>query len=60
MLKIYETGKKGMSIGMKRFSIGTSPKKHLENILTLLLLYQKTLYVLGSVNGTLSCVLCVE
>gem|GEM_PF-5238189 len=49
-----------MSIGMKRFSIGTSPKKHLENILTLLLLYQKTLYVLGSVNGTLSCVLCVE
>ena len=35
VLKIYETGKKSMSINMKRFSIGTNPEKHLENILAL-------------------------
>jgi predicted transposase YbfD/YdcC len=35
ILRIYETGKKGMSLRMKRFSIGTNPEKHLENILSL-------------------------
>jgi len=35
VLKIYETGKKSLSIRMKRFSIGTNPEKHLENILNL-------------------------
>ena len=35
MLKIYEIGNKPMSLRMKRFSIGTNPEKHLENILNL-------------------------
>ena len=34
-LKVYETGKKAISIRMKRFMIGTNPEKHLENILNL-------------------------
>jgi predicted transposase YbfD/YdcC len=35
VLRIYETGKKSMSMRMKRFSIGTNPEKHLEGILAL-------------------------
>ena len=35
VLKIFETGKKSMSLRMKRFSIGTNPEKHLESILNL-------------------------
>jgi len=35
VLKIYETGKKSLSLKMKRFSIGTNPEKHLEGILNL-------------------------
>jgi predicted transposase YbfD/YdcC len=35
VLKIYQAGKKRMSIKMKRFSIGTNPRKHLEDILSL-------------------------
>lgn len=35
VLKVYETGKKTVSIRMKRFTIGTNPEKHLENILNL-------------------------
>jgi len=34
-LKLYEAGKKGTSLRMKRFMIGTNPEKHLENILNL-------------------------
>ena len=33
VLKIFETGKKKMSIRMKRFSISTNPEKYLETIL---------------------------
>jgi predicted transposase YbfD/YdcC len=33
VLKIFEIGKKSLSLRMKRFSIGTNPEKHLENIL---------------------------
>jgi len=35
VLKIFDAGKKSMSMKMKRFAIGTNPKKHLENILDL-------------------------
>jgi predicted transposase YbfD/YdcC len=35
VLKLYETGKKTMSLRSKRFSIGTNPEKHLESILAL-------------------------
>jgi len=35
VLKIFEIGKKSMSIRMKRFSISTNPEKHLESILNL-------------------------
>jgi hypothetical protein len=35
VLRIYEPGKKSMSLRLKRFSIGTNPEKHLENILSL-------------------------
>lgn len=35
VLKIFETGKKSMSLKMKRFAIGTNPEKHLETILNL-------------------------
>ena len=35
VLKIFDTGKKTMSLKLKRFSIGTNPEKHLENILNL-------------------------
>lgn len=35
VLKIYEAAKKPMSLRMKRFSIGTNPEKHLENIIEL-------------------------
>ena len=35
VLKIFETGKKSLSLKMKRFVIGTNPEKHLEYILNL-------------------------
>jgi predicted transposase YbfD/YdcC len=35
VLKIVNIGKKAMSLKLKRFSIGTNPEKHLENILNL-------------------------
>ena len=35
VLKIFEIGKKSLSMRMKRFSIGTNPEKHLESILNL-------------------------
>jgi len=35
VLKLFETGKKNMSLRMKRFAIGTNPEKHLESILNL-------------------------
>lgn len=35
VLKIFETGKKTMSLKLKRFSIGTNPEKHLESILNM-------------------------
>jgi len=35
VLKIYDIGKKTMSLKLKRFSIGTNPEKHLEHILEL-------------------------
>ena len=33
VLKIFDTGKKNLSIRMKRFSISTNPEKHLEAVL---------------------------
>ncbi|MCL2082261.1 MAG: ISAs1 family transposase, partial [Oscillospiraceae bacterium] len=35
VLKIFDIGKKPMSLKLKRFSIGTNPEKHLERILNL-------------------------
>ena len=35
VLKIFDIGKKPMSLKLKRFAIGTNPEKHLENILNL-------------------------
>jgi len=35
VLKIFDAGKKSLSLRMKRFSIGTNPEKHLENILNI-------------------------
>lgn len=35
VLKIFDTGKKNVSLRLKRFSIGTNPEKHLETILNL-------------------------
>ena len=35
VLKIFDTGKKSMSLKLKRFSICTNPEKHLETILSL-------------------------
>ena len=35
VLKIFAVGEKHLSLRMKRFSIGTNPEKHLEQILTL-------------------------
>jgi len=35
ILKIFDTGKKKISIRLKRFTIGTNPEKHLESILNL-------------------------
>jgi predicted transposase YbfD/YdcC len=35
VLKIFDIGKKSMSLRMKRFSIGTNPRKHLEKIIGL-------------------------
>jgi predicted transposase YbfD/YdcC len=35
VLKMFDAGKKPMSLRMKRFSIGTNPEKHLESILNL-------------------------
>jgi predicted transposase YbfD/YdcC len=35
VLKIFQTGKKSLSIKMKRFTIGTNPERHLEIILNL-------------------------
>jgi len=35
VLKIFESGKKSLSLKMKRFAIGTNPEKHLERILDL-------------------------
>lgn len=35
VLKIYDLGKKPMSMKLKRFSIGTNPEKHLMHILSL-------------------------
>ena len=35
VLKLFDAGKKSMSLRMKRFSIGTNPEKYLENILNL-------------------------
>jgi len=35
ILKIFDIGKKPMSLKLKRFSIGTNPEKHLESILNL-------------------------
>ena len=33
VLKVFETGKKPLSLKKKRFTIGTNPEKHLKNIL---------------------------
>jgi len=35
VLKIFDAGKRPMSLRMKRFAIGTNPEKHLESILNL-------------------------
>jgi len=35
ILKIFDAGKKPLSLKMKRFAIGTNPEKHLESILNL-------------------------
>ena len=35
VLKIYDAGKKSMSLRMKRFAIGTNSEKHIESILNL-------------------------
>ena len=35
VLKIFEVGKKSLSLRMKRFAIGTNPEKHLKIILNL-------------------------
>jgi predicted transposase YbfD/YdcC len=35
VLKIYDAGKKSLSLQRKRFAIGTNPEKHLESILNL-------------------------
>ena len=35
VLKLFESGKKSISLKMKRFAIGTNPEKHLGNILSL-------------------------
>ena len=35
VLKVYDAGKKAISLRMKRFMICTNPEKHLENILDL-------------------------
>ena len=35
ILKMFDTGKKTMSLKLKRFAIGTNPEKHLETILNL-------------------------
>ena len=35
ILKIFEAGKKSLSLKKKRFAIGTNPEKHLERILSL-------------------------
>jgi predicted transposase YbfD/YdcC len=35
VLKIFDAGKKSLSLRMKRFSIGTNPEKHLQNILNI-------------------------
>jgi predicted transposase YbfD/YdcC len=35
VLKIVETGRKNISLKLKRFTIGTNPEKHLENIINL-------------------------
>ena len=35
VLKIFETGKKKMSVRMKRFSVSTNPEKYLETILNM-------------------------
>ena len=35
VLKVFDTGKKTMSLKLKRFSIGTNPERHLESILNL-------------------------
>jgi hypothetical protein len=35
VLKIFDMGKKNVSLRLKRFTIGTNPEKHLETILGL-------------------------
>lgn len=35
VLKVFDTGKKKLSVRMKRFSVSTNPEKHLEAILSL-------------------------
>jgi len=35
VLKVFDTGKKNMSLRLKRFSIGTNPEKHIARILDL-------------------------
>jgi len=35
ILKIFEVGKKPLSLKKKRFAIGTNPEKHLERIMEL-------------------------
>ena len=35
VLKIYDAGKKEVSLTKKRFTIGTTPEKHIDNILNL-------------------------
>ena len=35
VLKIFDAGKKSLSLRMKRFSIGTNPEKYLENIINI-------------------------
>jgi ribosomal protein S6 len=35
VLKIFNTGKKALSLKKKRFTIGTNPEKHIETILCL-------------------------
>ena len=35
VLKIFDTGKKTLSLRLKRFTIGTNPEKHLETILNI-------------------------